>query len=303
MNNTVKVIVASIVISISMNSSYAQNADTKTIGGAGFGFLAKLSSPKFIVDMLKGEPEATTNYINKNPLNYNPVAKELIPRLKSAQTEDEYNRLYRVAELMGIVPIPPYKGKKSKPTVYTTPIQEVNKSDTTYTHPNMEGKAGGNIIYTPKGKPFDTTMEYPYEQPKNWEEYLLLKQNSTILGINLDKWYQLTNPSWVRPSEVAAHHIIPATHKAAQDARNILTKYGIDINNVVNGIYLPTTDVSSQSGIKHNGKHPDLYVIKVNADIVNADIIGGEAAVRLRLEQIRNILSNAQKSDNWRTVL
>lgn len=58
-----------------------------------------------------------------------------------------------------------------------------------------------------------------------------------------------------------------------------------------------------QSGIKHNGKHPDIYVIKVNTDIVNADMIGGEAAVRLRLEQIRNILSNAQKSDNWKTVL
>lgn len=301
MNKKLRIVLITLMIGISVSSAQAQNTD-KAIGGLGIGFLAKLSNPKFILERLETDPEATTNYFDKNPLNYNPVANVLLPRLKTAQTEDEYNRLYRIAELMGLRPIPPYMGQKSKPTVYTNPKQELSNTDK-HIQPNMEGADGVNIIYTPKGKPFDTTTEYPYEEPKNWDEYLLLKQNSTILGINLDKFYQLTDPSWIRPSEVAAHHIIPATHTMAQDARNILKKYGIDINDVVNGVYLPTTDVSLQSGIKHNGKHPDLYVIKVNTDIVNADIIGGEAAVRLRLEQIRNILSNAQKSDNWKTVL
>lgn len=301
MNKNLKKILISLMIGLTVSSAYAQNTD-KAIGSMGLGFLAQLSNPKFILERLETDPEATTNYFDKNPLNYNPVANVLLPKLKSAQTEDEYNRLYRIAELMGLRPIPPYTGKKNKPTVYTNPKQELTNTNQ-YTKPNMNDADGGNIIYTPKGKPFDTTTEYPYEEPKNWDEYLLLKQNSTILGSNLDKWYQLTDSNWVRPAEVAAHHIIPATHKDAQKARAILTKYGIDINDAVNGVYLPTTDTSIQSGIKHNGKHPTVYVDKVTADIVNADMIGGEAAVRLRLAQLRDILSNAKTNASWSTVL
>lgn len=299
MHKNIKTVLITILCSISI--AQAQNVD-KPLAGISLGFLAKLSNPKFILNSLETDPEATTNYFEKNPLNYNAVAKVLITRLKTAQTEEEYNKLYRIAELMNIMPIPPYTGKKSKPTVYVNPQNNENQP-VKHINPNMEGAAGSNIIYTPKGKPLDTTTEYPYEQPKNWDDFVLLKQNSTILGINLDKFYQLTNPNWVRPAEVAAHHIIPATHKLAQPARLILLKYGIDINDAVNGVYLPTTNTSSQSGIKHNGKHPDDYVKFVTTDIINADMIGGEAAVRLRLSQLRDKLSNAQRNDNWSTVL
>ena len=83
----------------------------------------------------------------------------------------------------------------------------------------------------------------------------------------------------------------------------ILKKYGIDINDAVNGVFLPTTDSSTQLGIKHNGSHPRDYIEKVNDEIKIADQLGGEAAVRLRLEQLRDKLNNAQKNDSWRTVL
>lgn len=301
MNKKLKIVLITLIIGISGSCVQAQNTD-KVIGGFGIGFLSKLSNPKFILESLETDPEATTNYFDKNPLNYNPVANVLLPKIKTVQTEDEYNRLYRIAELMGLKGIPPYKGKKQKPTVYVNPKQELANTDK-HIQPNMEGADGVNIIYTPKGTPFDTTTEYPYEEPKNWDDYLLLTQNSTILGKNLDKWYQINTPTWKRPLNVAAHHIIPASHPLAKQARDILKKYGIDINDAVNGVFLPTTNSSTQLGIKHNGSHPRDYIEKVNDEIKIADQLGGEAAVRLRLEQLRDILSNAQKNDSWRTVL
>ena len=49
---------------------------------------------------------------------------------------------------------------------------------------------------------------------------------------------------------IAAHHIIPATHKDAKDARNILSKYGIDIND--DGI--ADTNVSASIPIFREGR-------------------------------------------------
>ena len=116
MNKRLKIVLISLMVGLSISSTQAQNTD-KAIGGLGIGFLAKLSNPKFILERLETDPEATTNYFDKNPLNYNPVANVLLPKIKTVQTEDEYNRLYRIAELMGLNEIPPYKGKKSKPKV------------------------------------------------------------------------------------------------------------------------------------------------------------------------------------------
>ncbi|WP_071593302.1 AHH domain-containing protein [Kamptonema formosum] len=36
-----------------------------------------------------------------------------------------------------------------------------------------------------------------------------------------------------------AHHIVASTHRRAQEARDILDRYGIDINDANNGIPLP----------------------------------------------------------------
>lgn len=158
MNKKLKIVLITLIIGISGSCVQAQNTD-KVIGGFGIGFLSKLSNPKFILESLETDPEATTNYFDKNPLNYNPVANVLLSKIKTVQTEDEYNRLYRIAELMGLNEIPPY------------------------------------------------------------------------------------------------------------------------------------------------GSHPRDYIEKVNDEIKIANQLGGEAAVRLRLEQLRDILSNAKKNDSWRTVL
>lgn len=299
-----KILITSLILSISFSSSQAQNSD-KAIGGIGIGFLAKLSSPKFILDTLEKDPEATTNYFEKNPLNYNSIANILVPKLRTSKTEEEYNNLYRIAELMGLEPIPPYVGKKSKPTIYTNPKQENKKSDNQIINPNMEGQAGGNIIYTPKGTPFDTLIKYPNEKPIYWDDYLILLSHSQELADNLDNWYRLTNPNWVRPDNVAAHHIVPATHKDAQQARLILIKYyGIDgFNNAINGVYLPDYRETNPQSIVHSGKHPDTYVKKINDIITIADQIGGKQQVEIELNKVRVLLKNSPPGTDWSKVL
>lgn len=303
MQNKIKKIVSLIIIGLSISNSHAQNVD-KPLAGIGLGFMAKLSNPTFILNSLETNPEATTNYFEKNPLNHNPVAKVLIPRLKTAQTEEEYDKLYRIAELMGIMPIPPYTGKKNKPTVYINPQNEINQP-TKYTNPNMEGESGSNIIYTPKGNKFDTSTRFPNDKPMSWDEYLILISHSQELGNNLEDWYRLSNPNWTRPANVAAHHIVPATHKAAQQARLILIKYyGIDgFNNAMNGVYLPTYKEPNPQSIVHNGKHPDIYVQKINDIIVDAEKRGGKQEVEKELNRARNLLQNSPPGTDWSKVL
>lgn len=301
MHKNIKTVVITILCSISI--AQAQNVD-KPLVGISLGFLAKLSNPKFILNSLETDPEATTNYFEKNPLNYNAVAKVLITRLKTAQTEEEYNKLYRIAELMNVMPIPPYTGKKSKPTVYINPQNNVNEP-IKHINPNMEGQAGSNIIYTPKGNKFDTSTRFPNDKPMSWDEYLILISNSQELGNNLDDWYRISNPNWTRPLNVAAHHIVPATHPDAQQARLILIKYyGVDgFNNAMNGVYLPTYKELNPQSIVHNGKHPDIYVQKINDIILDADRIGGRQKVEIELNRIRNLLQNSPPSIEWKNVL
>lgn len=151
---------------------------------------------------------------------------------------------------------------------------------------------------SPQGDRIDTSTEFPIIQPKTWEEYLTLAQNSTELA-----WNMKNDGYGVRQKGYAAHHIIPATAKGAEAARKILKKYGIGINDSINGVYLPTTDMRSANGIKHSGKHPDDYVNNINNRIIYADNNGSKHEVIKELQNIRNILQNANGSDSWRNII
>ena len=52
----------------------------------------------------------------------------------------------------------------------------------------------------------------------------------------------------------AAHHIVAGTASGAENAREILTKFGIDINNASNGVFLPT-----QRNVVNSAYHPSLH--------------------------------------------
>lgn len=163
----------------------------------------------------------------------------------------------------------------------------------------LETEPIDNIITTPSGIQIDTSTEFPIEKPQSWEEYLLLKNNSQKLADNMYK-----HGMGLKSNGYAAHHIIPATDKKAKIARDILSLYGIDINDAINGVYLPTyRDKTSTQGIEHNGRHPESYSEKISILIEDAHNIGGKNGVLNKLKDIKNKLENAQRNSDWRKIL
>ncbi len=70
----------------------------------------------------------------------------------------------------------------------------------------------------------------------------------------------------VRPPKSAAHHIVAGTAKAAASARAVLTKFGIGINDAVNGVFLPANRAAAAGGsaIAHSATHTNAYYNAVN---------------------------------------
>lgn len=61
----------------------------------------------------------------------------------------------------------------------------------------------------------------------------------------------------------AAHHIVAGSSPKAAEARAILQRYGIDINDSANGVFLPTVrDVAE--GAYHPSLHTNAYYDKIN---------------------------------------
>ncbi len=61
----------------------------------------------------------------------------------------------------------------------------------------------------------------------------------------------------------AAHHIVAGTSRKANEARAILQKYGIGINDAANGVFLPTA-----KGVAESAYHPSLHT-NMYYDVVN----------------------------------
>ncbi|MBQ5475161.1 MAG: AHH domain-containing protein, partial [Lachnospiraceae bacterium] len=91
------------------------------------------------------------------------------------------------------------------------------------------------------------------------------KPSSKVLRDNMISSGQ-TEPSYKN----AAHHIVAGSSPKAIEARQILQKYGLDINSADNGVFLPT-----EKGISDVAYHPSLhtneYYRKVNALLERAN--------------------------------
>ena len=61
----------------------------------------------------------------------------------------------------------------------------------------------------------------------------------------------------------AAHHIVAGSSPKAAEARAILQKYGIDINDSANGVFLPTVRGVAE-GAYHPSLHTNAYYDKIN---------------------------------------
>ncbi|MFF3467684.1 ricin-type beta-trefoil lectin domain protein [Streptomyces sp. NPDC002619] len=89
--------------------------------------------------------------------------------------------------------------------------------------------------------------------------------NAKILGDNLEA------SGVTRPADTAAHHIVASTSQKAAAARQQLAKFGIDINDASNGVFLPRGSASANptGASVHSRIHTDDYYSYVN------DLIGG----------------------------
>lgn len=68
----------------------------------------------------------------------------------------------------------------------------------------------------------------------------------------------------------AAHHIVAGNAKKAEGSRKILSKFGIDINDAVNGVFLPTQKGVS-NGVYHPSLHTDKYYLTVEQMLKQAE--------------------------------
>ena len=68
----------------------------------------------------------------------------------------------------------------------------------------------------------------------------------------------------------AAHHIVAGTSKKAEEARKILEKFDIDINDAANGVFLPTEKNISEA-MYHPSLHTNKYYDEVNQMLREAE--------------------------------
>lgn len=270
----------------------------------GIGAALYLKSPSHKADELSYDPSKAVPFFQSYPQYYNPISQYVLNALAHPDNKKSYDRYKKLAEVMGLNNIPPYEPKFDNAAINNqNPIMEQNR-DTLIIENPIQLTDNSNLLISPQGERIDTSTQFPLEKPATWEEYLLLKQDSTILGNNLDSWYKTNNPNWIKPDNVAAHHLIPVKDKEAQLARDILAGYGININDPINGVYLPTkSNTNLNQGIEHNGRHPKSYGSSVNDLISSADIRGGKQEVIQELTNIRGKLESAQRNSNWRNVL
>jgi hypothetical protein len=81
-------------------------------------------------------------------------------------------------------------------------------------------------------------------------------------------------------SNEAVHHIVPSTHHEAEAAREILDRFGVDINSADNGVVL------AQSQHLGHGLHTDKAIQEVYNQLLRAERIGGRAEVLKALQRI-----------------
>jgi RHS repeat-associated protein len=86
---------------------------------------------------------------------------------------------------------------------------------------------------------------------------------------------------------IQAHHIVAGNSPHALPARNIFTKYNIDINSPMNGVFLQGCGSSAAIGTIHCGSHLAKYYQEVSTRIVAADLAGGKIEVLNELSEIK----------------
>lgn len=96
-----------------------------------------------------------------------------------------------------------------------------------------------------------------------------------------------------RPVGTAAHHIVAVHAKSAAEARKILRRFGIGINDAANGVFLPRSRLAVNPGgsTVHSSVHTKNYYAFVNRSLKS---VRSRAEVEGKLKQIRQMLLNGE---------
>lgn len=198
MKKKFKIILASVIVSLSLSNAnagllnFAENHPILSAIGVGGVIYAQGTMHK-ARDLSYHLPKVES-YFQTNPQDFNPIAKYVLNALAHPANKSDYDRYKRLAEVMELDNIPPYvPTSNNKPTILINPQQEQNLNDNVLENP-IQNAPFSNIIITPQGEKIDTSTEFPIEQPKNWQEYLLLKQDSQELADNMEQAGMGTKP-------------------------------------------------------------------------------------------------------------
>lgn len=233
-----------------------------------------------------------------------PLTDELRYLMSNTKNEKHYIIYQKLADIAGMSDVPPFMPENSS---------KYNPEGIEGHNGNIDNKLENPISYihfpyileNPKtGERIDTRLEFPMETPKDWDEYILLRDdNSKKLASSLKK------AGFSRPDYSVAHHIVPATMKNAKRARDILSNYGIDFNSAENGVWLPQAGKESGAiGLIYSGVHPKIYAEWVNDEILSVpvsenDKFQSKQNLVDKLNEIRKKLIDAPKNDkNWYNI-
>ena len=91
-----------------------------------------------------------------------------------------------------------------------------------------------------------------------------------------------------RPKGHAAHHIVAKKAPGAADARQILEKFGIGLDDAVNGVFLPASSSAASGAANHTSLHTAAYYRAVNYALSQAtsraDALGILAGIANKLQ-------------------
>lgn len=119
----------------------------------------------------------------------------------------------------------------------------------------------------------------------NGKQILNKKPSSRVLAKNLEA------TGTPRPANTAAHHIVPGneTYSSAVQVRQILARENIDINEAINGVFLPkNNNFAKPPATTHTNVHTNKYYDNLLDRLTNAQ----PGKVRNELKKIQNELLN-----------
>lgn len=115
------------------------------------------------------------------------------------------------------------------------------------------------------------TRKNQFISSKDYKKWIAQERNEKLLkkgmpkdgGVLRENMKMAMGKHYKDLGDNAAHHLVGDSPESAI-AKGILEKYGIDINDPINGILLPTNKKGTLKGTLHGGRHTKRYCDEVN---------------------------------------